>query len=204
MVSYTYLAIPLISALIGWITNFIAVKMIFRPRKPINILGFKIIGLIPKRKSDLARKIGETIEKELISHEDIQAVINTKGFHQDIINSIMGLLDAFVKQKLAANPFVALLLSGELADQVREMVRNEIHAVLPHFMEKMFITMEEKLDFKAIVQEKIENFDMSRFEEIVYKIAAKELQAIEWFGAILGFCIGIIQVFIIISNKTWG
>ncbi len=66
------ISIPLISALIGWITNYLAVKMIFRPHIPIKILGITFHGILPKRKSALAHEIGETVERELISHDDIK------------------------------------------------------------------------------------------------------------------------------------
>lgn len=43
-----------IGAMIGWITNYIAIKMLFRPYKEMNFLFFKIQGLIPKRRSEIA------------------------------------------------------------------------------------------------------------------------------------------------------
>ena len=41
-----------VGTFIGWITNYIAIKLLFRPYKEINILGFKLQGVIPKRKND--------------------------------------------------------------------------------------------------------------------------------------------------------
>ena len=55
----------IIGALIGWITNYFAIKMLFRPLKEINILGFKVQGLIPKRKMEMAESIADTIQEEL-------------------------------------------------------------------------------------------------------------------------------------------
>ena len=56
-----------IGAMIGWITNYIAIKMLFRPYKEMNFLFFKIQGLIPKRRSEIAVSIADTVQKELIS-----------------------------------------------------------------------------------------------------------------------------------------
>ena len=89
MTILAYCSLPVIAALIGWITNYIAVKMIFRPRHEIRFAGIRIMGLIPKRKHDLAIKIAETIEKELISHNDIRAILLSEDFHShagDLIN----------------------------------------------------------------------------------------------------------------------
>ncbi len=108
--------IPFISALIGWFTNYLAVKMIFRPKKEIKILGIKIQGLIPKRKHDLAEKIGDTVEKELISHQDIHDAVNTESFREEVLDTLMVAIDKFITEKLGNNPIVAMMLSGDAAD----------------------------------------------------------------------------------------
>ncbi len=191
---YILTLIPIVSALIGWITNYLAVKMIFRPRRPINILGFEVMGLIPKRKSDLARKIGETVETELLSHKDIHAAVSTEGFHNHLLDIIMGKIDLLLAKVLGGNPLVAMMLSGEAAGGIREMLREELGKVLPGVVEELFEKMEEKINFKDIVREKVESFDLSKLESIIYAIAAKELKAIEILGGVLGFVVGLAQV----------
>ncbi|WP_213996703.1 DUF445 domain-containing protein, partial [Tepidanaerobacter syntrophicus] len=74
MSQYVQLALmPLIGALIGWGTNLFAVKLIFRPLNPIKVpvFGIEIQGLIPKRRLDISKSIGEALEKEIISTEEI-------------------------------------------------------------------------------------------------------------------------------------
>lgn len=205
MIKSTYILwlIPPISALIGWITNYIAVKMIFRPRKPVNILGVQIQGLIPKRKSDLARKIGDTVEKELISHQDIQRIVNTPDFHEEILVAITEVIENFITKKLGANPLVAMILNGDMAAQMKASLTAEMRKIIPEFIESMFLKMENKLDFKEIIRNKIERFDLLKLEKIIYNIAAKELRAIEIFGGVLGFVVGLVQIALIsLSNGS--
>ena len=59
----TVLILTIVGALIGWITNILAIKLLFRPLKPIKIpfTPFVILGLIPKRRSELAKVIGEVV-----------------------------------------------------------------------------------------------------------------------------------------------
>ena len=61
MVEYKLLLIPIIGFFIGYFTNYIAIKMLFHPKK--SIFGFQ--GVIPKRKKIIARKIGEVSEELL-------------------------------------------------------------------------------------------------------------------------------------------
>ena len=62
-----------IGGIIGWITNVLAIKMLFRPVYPVRIplIGIDLQGLLPKRRAEIAVSIGETVEKELINIDDI-------------------------------------------------------------------------------------------------------------------------------------
>ena len=60
-----------IGAGIGWVTNYVAIKMLFRPYKEINLGIFKIQGLLPKRKHEIGESLAEIIQQELVSLKDI-------------------------------------------------------------------------------------------------------------------------------------
>ncbi|NCD26293.1 MAG: DUF445 family protein, partial [Deltaproteobacteria bacterium] len=61
-----------ICAFIGWITNFIAIKMLFHPRVPVQVGSLTIQGIFPKRQKALALNLAAVIEGELLSHDDIR------------------------------------------------------------------------------------------------------------------------------------
>ncbi len=191
------LCIPLISAFIGWLTNFFAVRMIFHPRQPIVIFGIRIQGLIPRRKSDLARTIGETVERELINHDDIMAIFSSDEFKTHVTRKIDEKLDAFVTENFGSNPLVAMLLSGEVWLQIKDKLSAEIIRSLSEILASRMDEARHWLDFQKIVQEKIERFELEKLETIVYTIASRELKAIEILGGVLGFIIGIVQMFLI-------
>lgn len=199
-----YCLIPVISAFIGWITNYVAVKMIFRPRKEIRILGLRIIGLIPKRKSDLAVKIAQTVEKELISHRDIRAIIQTEDFHLHIGNIIKSKIDNLIQSKLASNPLIAMFVTPDIISKLTDTLMDELNKEIPSVMDSLFQTVETKLDFQKIIREKIESFDLTKFESIIYSIASKELKSIEILGGVLGFVVGVVQLFIVIVGGLNG
>jgi len=59
--------LPFIAAIIGWFTNFLAVKMLFYPREKIKILFFELQGVFPKRQELLAVRIGKLVADDLLS-----------------------------------------------------------------------------------------------------------------------------------------
>lgn len=199
-----YLSIPVITGFIGWITNYIAVKMIFRPRKEIRILGISIIGLIPKRKHDLAIKIADTIEKELISHKDIREVLQHEDFHLHTGEVIKKKIDLFIAEKLAGNPLLAMFVTPELSQKFSVMIMDELQKEIPGLIDSLFETVEKKIDFRKIIKEKIDGFDLGKLEQIIYAISSRELKAIEILGGALGFVVGLVQMIIIIAGNAHG
>ena len=76
-----YISGPLIGAVIGYITNYIAVKMLFRPYTQKKIGKFKIPftpGVIPKRQPKLAKAIGRAVGEDLFTKEDFSQIICNK------------------------------------------------------------------------------------------------------------------------------
>ena len=77
-----------IGALIGGVTNFLAIKMLFRPYNPIYVLGRRLPftpGLIPKRRDELAEQMGKTVVQHLLTAESIQKKIMAPPFQEEMI-----------------------------------------------------------------------------------------------------------------------
>jgi uncharacterized membrane protein YheB (UPF0754 family) len=196
-----YCSIPIIAGLIGWLTNFIAVKMIFRPRKAFNILGVKVIGLIPKRKADLAEKIAQTVEKELISHKDIRAIIQTEDFHAQMSSVLRAKIEEFIIAKISSNSLLSMFVTTDTIAKLSLVIMDELETQLPGIIDDMFQKVEQKLDFNVIIRDKIMSYDLSKLESIIYNIAEKELKAIEYLGGVLGFVVGLIQLGIVLLGE---
>ena len=58
-----WVLLPVVGAIIGFATNWLAIKMLFHPRKP----RFGVHGLLPRRQADLAKNIGAIVAEELIT-----------------------------------------------------------------------------------------------------------------------------------------
>lgn len=197
-------AVPLVSAFVGWATNYIAVKMLFRPRNPVRFAGMAIQGLLPRRRSELARTIGETVERELLSHRDIEQALCAASFRQEISRVLRRRVDDFFDSTFGANPLFAMFLGSDVAASAKDLLVVEVEKLIPGTVELLLANLESKLDFKEIVRTRIEGFELDRLERIVAAIASRELRAIELFGGVLGFLVGIVQVIIIMAVGWYG
>ena len=68
---WTWCLLPVIAAIIGWGTNYLAVRMLFHPRQEKRILGLSFQGVFPKRQKVLAEKLGKLVARELFSMKDV-------------------------------------------------------------------------------------------------------------------------------------
>lgn len=83
---------PLIGGIIGYFTNFIAVKMLFRPLKPVKIGNFTLPftpGIIPKRKDKLAEAIGDAVGHNLFTRQDMQELFENDSVRNSILQGII-------------------------------------------------------------------------------------------------------------------
>lgn len=96
---------PLVGAVIGYCTNYIAVKMLFRPLKPVKIGNYTLPftpGIIPKGKERLAKALGNAIGSTLLTREDMMNALLTEGVKKQIMDGIVdGILNAPSVKELA-------------------------------------------------------------------------------------------------------
>ena len=86
------LAGPMIGAVIGYCTNYIAVKMLFYPRNEVKICGHKVPftpGAIPKGKPRLAKTVGHVVANTLLTEEDIKQRILSPETEEAVIDKVM-------------------------------------------------------------------------------------------------------------------
>jgi uncharacterized membrane protein YheB (UPF0754 family) len=192
---HDWLTIPLIAALIGWFTNWVAVRMIFRPHEPKRILGFVVQGLLPKRRHEFADSIGATVADHLVSPDDVKRVLADPALSADVERIARAKIDDFLTQKvLAKNPMLGMVLKGPFFDGIKDGLVVECRALFADGLARVGEHLDERLDLKEIVVRKIHDFDIQKLEDIVVRVAKRELFWIEILGAVLGFIVGLLQV----------
>ena len=193
--SFWLLLLPLISAFIGWFTNWIAIKMLFHPREPRNFLGMTIQGIFPKRQQQFAEKLGKLVSQELLSFTDISDKLTSPENLNRLSPYIEEHIDHFLRVKLKETmPMISMFIGDKTIAQLKTVFLEELQQLFPVIMEKYMGTLREQLDLEKIVVEKVSAFSSDKLEEILYQIMAKEFRFVEIIGAVLGFMIGLLQI----------
>ncbi len=185
-----------VGAGIGYATNVIAIVMLFRPYKPVRFPGLKwtLQGLVPKRRSDIARSIGETVKNELISMEEINAKLLTEENKRKLIDALKDKIKKVVAEKTESIPFG---LGSVVNGMVDDVVEVELTVFIYDQADEMVMDMTRGIDISAMVEDKINEFELKKIEDIILKVASKELRHIEVLGGVLGAIIGLAQGLIV-------
>ncbi|PCI27128.1 MAG: DUF445 domain-containing protein [SAR324 cluster bacterium] len=196
-INWKYVLIPLISAFIGWLTNWVAVKMLFHPKQPINLGFFTLHGIFHQRQKEIAQKLGSTIESKLLNHSDIHDVLTSDKFLQNILPLVETYLDDFVNNRLKSIHPMLAMLPDSMVVMIKEKLMEEFSNFIPDVLEGAGDALQEHINVKEIIREKIEKFDVSELEDILFSILKSEFKMIELVGGVLGFFIGISQLLIL-------
>ena len=192
-------ALPVIAAGIGWITNFLAVKMLFHPKSEVKLLGLRIQGVFPKRQAALAQKLGDIVSEELFSIKEVTGKIENMTTSEDFLKSLSGKVEKTLSEKLLkAFPMLSMFLNDEMMAKVSGLFLSELKELLVDLSKLLSNKLESEIDVRQTVKEKVENFSSDKLEGMLYSIMKKEFRFIELVGAFLGFAIGTVQLLL-----TW-
>lgn len=191
----------LIGAVIGWITNVIAIKLLFRPYNIIRIpiINWELQGLIPKRQKDIAAAIANVVSSELITGHDVVTSLAREEIKEKVVKKVRKLVEERVVDRL---PFMLpQVLQTALAEYVSNLLAQEVANALdnPEHVLSSEDIQDIKSEISLIVENKILSFEMQRLETIIQSLAKTELRHIELLGGVLGLLIGLLQGFITVQ-----
>ncbi|MBK9973843.1 MAG: DUF445 family protein [Planctomycetes bacterium] len=116
-----------ISGLVGFATNWLAIKMLFHPR--VKVLGFQ--GVVPSRRKELARSVGETLEEHLISGDRMHKLLVSTGAVDQALQRLASHLPSVLGQ-----PEARELVTREVASTIQDTMVNVVTAAKDKLREK--------------------------------------------------------------------
>jgi uncharacterized membrane protein YheB (UPF0754 family) len=198
--NWTFILIPLISAFIGWLTNWVAIKMLFHPVKPVKVLGITFQGIFPKRQQQFAEKLGRLVSNELLSFSDIEEKITHPDNIKKILPHVEKHIDDFLRQRLKeVFPMLSMFIGEKTINQLKGVFMEELEQIFPVLMKSYMNNLKHDLDLERIVVDKVAAFSSAKLESILYGIMSSEFRFVEIIGGVLGFLIGLLQVLLTIA-----
>lgn len=192
-----YAVLGVCGALIGWFTNMVAVRLLFRPRRPIRLGPWRLQGLLPQRQKEIARSVGEAVERELISSADLAGCLQDPVWKAGLVVSLTNRATEELERHLPA--FLPRAVRSWIKEQVSRVVEREGSGVLEAVLADVAANLAE-LRLGKIVEERLNAFSLERLEKISWQVAGRELRFIEYVGGVLGLLIGLAQAALVATG----
>lgn len=179
---WSFLLFPVVGAVIGALTNEIAIKMLFRPYREIRIGGVRLPftpGVIPSQRGTIAHNIATTFEAQLLGGAEIHQALTGERARTIVDGKVQEILDQF----------------GPMASMVQSMKPMIVQKILEGVEEMAFDLVGEggELDIAKRLEDKINAMDIAVLEELILGFSREQLRHITFFGGVLGAIIGIVQ-----------
>ncbi|WP_042682848.1 DUF445 family protein [Anaerosalibacter massiliensis] len=155
----------LVGAIIGYITNWLAIKMLFRPYEEKKILGLHIPftpGLIPKEKSRIAKSVGDTIGVYLLSPEIVTEAIYSDKINNQLREWVEHNINKFKETNKSIKDFTMNIGNGNYYKSL-----NIIEEKLANFICSQFKKQKFKDEILNLVEDKVLNSPMDDFYKVI-------------------------------------
>ncbi len=200
-----FITVPTVTAIIGWITNLAAVKMIFAPAKFFGLGPMGWQGIIYKQGHKFATGVADMVSENLITPEELASRFNAKDL-EDIIGKHMDPEVPATCEEIADS----LMEEGtwaKLPDNVKDMIVGQVKMQTRTISGDVFETVQGKatdvLDIHKLVYEQLSGENVERLARLTKRIGKTEFKFIEYYGGVFGFLIGLGQVAAWQVMQTW-
>jgi uncharacterized membrane protein YheB (UPF0754 family) len=201
----TYLLIPVVAAIVGWVTNWMAVQMIFypiqywglslyrKPEVPLGLLGWQ--GIVPCKTRPMSIVMVQMVTSQLLSVKEVFARLSPSH----VSNLLAPRVPLLVQQVLQDLPFPTFVSSLPIAlyeglpSTSKDILQLYNHEFLQNLVKAMQKNIESVFDLqKCVVDQMLQ--DRTLLGQLFMKCGQKELDFLTNSGLWFGFLLGLIQM----------
>lgn len=187
--------LPAFGLVVGYLTNVVALRMIFQPQAPMRFGPWKLHGLFHKRQKEVSRDYARLIADEIVTPSNIiEAVL--KGPYSDrvfmmIARHVKRVID---EQSGIARPFVAWTVGTRQYVRMKEAAVEHLVAKLPETIRSVDNYAKEAMDLANTLSTQLEVLPPPEFEEMLRPAFKEDEWILIAVGAALGACVGVGQL----------
>lgn len=190
--------LPIGGLLVGYITNWIAIKIIFEPKDPIKVGPFTIQGMFLKRQEEVARVYSDIIDSKLMNSENITDIVLHGSGSENLLELIeLHVNDAIERYVALTQPYFALGVGSDNFYKMKELAAKRLFTDSNKYLSYAYEYANSALRIGDDLCEKMQQLTPAEFEGVL----RPAYQADEWklivTGAVLGMAAGFFQIYFV-------
>lgn len=187
--------LPLFGLLVGYATNVIALKMIFRPQTPTRVLGVTLHGLFFKRQKEVSRDYARLIADEIVTPSNIIESVLKGPYADRVFNMIARHVKKVIDdQSGLAKPFVAWTIGTRRYIEMKNKAATRLVQHLPEATKRIDNYAKEAMDIADTLASRLQALPPPEFEGMLRPAFKEDEWILIAVGAALGFLVGVGQL----------
>lgn len=200
------LMIPFTYGFVGWVTNWLALKMTFYPIQFIGIppyLGWQ--GIIPRKAHKMASKSVDAITERLLNIKEVFLKVDPKKAEVVFLPALDSSIRYTIKEfSDSLDPKLWEIIPDIVKEEIYHKVRRESGITIRKVIKKLQADIDSLFDVKALVLKKLSGNNVGLVVELFQEVGAPEFRFIERSGFYFGFLLGLVQmIFMIFFPMAW-
>ena len=197
--------LPVAGFLVGWCTNWFALKFIFRPLHPTKIGCWTLQGIFLKRQKEVSESFARVACVEVLHVKAVwDAILNgklSKNFYAMLrAHSIV-----FTEELIGSlKPIAIMALGADQFAEMKEAIAHKIAEKLPTIIDQSYQYMTDALHMEQTIKEKMQGISAEEFEGVLHPAFQEDEITLIAVGGLLGLIVGIIQLFVIFAGSGSG
>lgn len=194
--------LPAFGLMVGYATNWVALKMIFNPKELWRIGPFSVQGLFHKRQMEVARDYGELVSQEILTPGNILEAI-LKGPYADKLFALVGrhVQEAIDDSASVARPFVAWTVGTRNYRLMKESAISEVLARMPVALQHVTDYAEDAMQIRDTLVTRLQALNSTDFEGMLRPAFEEDEWILIAVGAALGFAVGWFQLIVLFGSE---
>ncbi|MGB5284096.1 MAG: DUF445 family protein [Polyangiales bacterium] len=191
--------LPLAGFFVGYLTNWIAIKLVFAPREPVKIGPVTVQGLFHKRQNEVAEAFGRTVASRVLNADNIvTTVMQSDGAAH--MNAIVEHRISELISKYEAHPMAALVLPEEKRPELRAELLDRIQSEWPKPGGFFHTFAGESVDLRGELERRMKSLDRESYEGVLRPAFQQDEWKLIAAGAVLGTLAGVLQLVYIFGD----
>ncbi|WP_051115003.1 DUF445 domain-containing protein [Actinokineospora enzanensis] len=195
------LVLPVFGAAIGWLTDWLAIKLVFFPRERTRVLGlFWFQGVFQRRRAEVARQYGELIAREVMTVPNIVEGV----LHGPRSDRLLGMIQQLVRKSVdeqasIAKPFVAVAVGTKRFQEMKYAAAEKAMSYLDSTALSAEPYAREALDIGNTIAEKMNRLTREEYEGLLRPAFRQDEWKLIAVGAVIGALVGYLQDLLMLS-----
>ncbi len=197
--SWAWVTLPIAGLIVGYLTNAIALKMIFQPENPIKIGPITFQGLLMKRQKEVSKEFGKVLSRRLFTMKNIFDNIIHGHATEKIIELVERSVNDVIDKTAGLNRSLIQIATGTSTYQnIKQMAIHTFTKELPKSITDVFDYAENALDIEDTVADKMANLPADEFLGFMRPAFKEDEWKLIIIGALLGMGAGWIQASLLV------